>query len=534
MPSENIDPVVSGIDDAASAARRRRDLTRDASQVVLLVAMGWYLLYAGYYIANSSFELFEKRWYCLFDDAMISMRYARNWVEGHGLVWNIGERVEGYSNPLWTAIMAGVHLLPLPDRLMSLAVQCLCVVIGLGYVWATYRLGRSAGLTRAVSTGGSAVTAIYYPLTHWNLQGMEQGLLCLLLVGGAAVAIRAWQKAKVSVLAGVLFALALATRADAFVPLAAMIVGGAVRYRRMRAPAFSAAIALIVFGAFGAIRWQYYGSFWPNTYYLKLGLPFGFRLGVLAPNFFSVTLDRLGIVFVGSCILVPAAMRVSFRWDLFTVFLSTVAYTIWVGGDAWPYDRFICPAIPFAGLALAHGYERFIVFLAGDEARPRTPRRPGLVPIAAVVLAFSMNEARVREWLRADVFYRSANVQNTCIAIAILDRTTEEARVATFWAGAIPYFSRRYAIDVLGKSDPHIAREVPPTLDVRIGPGHNKFDFEYSLLKRDADVLDMAGGTLWPDLTEYPWFQTAFRGDQAIVDGNRVPFWTHRRSPRVR
>jgi hypothetical protein len=75
---------------------------------------------------------------------------------------------------------------------------------------------------------------------------------------------------------------------------------------------------------------------------------------------------------------------------------------------------------------------------------------------------------------------------------------------------------------------------VPPTLDVRIGPGHNKFDFEYSLLKRDADVLDMAGGTLWPDLTEYPWFQTAFRGDQAIVDGNRVPFWTHRRSPRVR
>src|SRR4051812_33138351 len=39
----------------------------------------------------------------LFDDAMISMRYARNLAHGHGLVWNVGESpIEGFSNPLWT------------------------------------------------------------------------------------------------------------------------------------------------------------------------------------------------------------------------------------------------------------------------------------------------------------------------------------------------------------------------------------------------------------------------------------------------
>ncbi len=32
------------------------------------------------------------------DDAFISFRYARHLVEGHGLVWNPGERVEGYTN----------------------------------------------------------------------------------------------------------------------------------------------------------------------------------------------------------------------------------------------------------------------------------------------------------------------------------------------------------------------------------------------------------------------------------------------------
>src|SRR6188508_2049644 len=42
----------------------------------------------------------------LFDDALISLRYAYNLHAGFGLVWNPGEGppVEGYTNPLWTLI----------------------------------------------------------------------------------------------------------------------------------------------------------------------------------------------------------------------------------------------------------------------------------------------------------------------------------------------------------------------------------------------------------------------------------------------
>ena len=42
----------------------------------------------------------------LCDDAFISFRYARNLLEGHGLVFNPGEYVEGYSNFLWTLELA--------------------------------------------------------------------------------------------------------------------------------------------------------------------------------------------------------------------------------------------------------------------------------------------------------------------------------------------------------------------------------------------------------------------------------------------
>jgi arabinofuranosyltransferase len=41
----------------------------------------------------------------MLDDPFISFRYARNLLDGHGLVFNPGERVEGYSNFLWIILL---------------------------------------------------------------------------------------------------------------------------------------------------------------------------------------------------------------------------------------------------------------------------------------------------------------------------------------------------------------------------------------------------------------------------------------------
>src|SRR5438105_15822381 len=48
--------------------------------------------------------LFDR---CLDDDSFISFRYARNLLRGDGLVYNPGERVEGYTNFLWVVLSAG-------------------------------------------------------------------------------------------------------------------------------------------------------------------------------------------------------------------------------------------------------------------------------------------------------------------------------------------------------------------------------------------------------------------------------------------
>ena len=61
-----------------------------------------------YLVLKTSNEIAGSRYFVLPDDGMISMRFARNLASGLGLVWNQGERVQGFTNPAWTLIMAVV------------------------------------------------------------------------------------------------------------------------------------------------------------------------------------------------------------------------------------------------------------------------------------------------------------------------------------------------------------------------------------------------------------------------------------------
>ena len=75
-----------------------------------------FAIYMGVYIFQTSFISNGTRYFVLFDDAMISMRFAKNFAEGFGLVWNPGESpIEGYTNPLWVIFMAFFHLFHIPD-----------------------------------------------------------------------------------------------------------------------------------------------------------------------------------------------------------------------------------------------------------------------------------------------------------------------------------------------------------------------------------------------------------------------------------
>src|SRR4249920_1270831 len=73
------------------------------------------------------------------DDAFISFRYAKNLVEGRGLVYNTGERVEGYTNFLWTVIIAAG---------MGLGIDPVTLAIGLGIIFSLATILALAYLAR--------------------------------------------------------------------------------------------------------------------------------------------------------------------------------------------------------------------------------------------------------------------------------------------------------------------------------------------------------------------------------------------------
>ena len=65
------------------------------------------------------FLFLAHRFWFLTDDAFISFRYAQNLLDGHGLVFNPGELVEGYSNLLWVLLVSFGMKLGLPALLWA-------------------------------------------------------------------------------------------------------------------------------------------------------------------------------------------------------------------------------------------------------------------------------------------------------------------------------------------------------------------------------------------------------------------------------
>ena len=157
-------------------------------------------IYASVFIYRTSFVVDGERFFTLFDDAMISMRYAKNLANGYGLVWNPGgERVEGYTNPLWVFFMALFHLLPLSESKISLPIQ----LSGMGFLLINlFCVKKIADFLsngdRLVSLTAVFLTAFYYPLIYWSLRGMEVSVLVCIVNFSIWLALRSVQAGRPS------------------------------------------------------------------------------------------------------------------------------------------------------------------------------------------------------------------------------------------------------------------------------------------------------------------------------------------------
>ena len=200
--------------------------SRKTGRIFLCLILILCCIYALLFIYQTSFVVDGERFFTLFDDAMISMRYAKNLANGYGLVWNPGgERVEGYTNPLWVLFMALFHLLPLSESKMSLPIQ----LSGVGFLLINlFYVKKIADFLsnddRLASLSAVFLTAFYYPLIYWSLRGMEVSALVCIVNSSIWLALRSVQTSRPSLVLYLILGIATLVRPDMIVTAVSILM----------------------------------------------------------------------------------------------------------------------------------------------------------------------------------------------------------------------------------------------------------------------------------------------------------------------
>ena len=355
----------------------RRDATPAwiGGELLVLVALGvvlayWQWQYRGY----------------VKDDAFISLRYARNIAEGLGVVFNPGDRLEGYTNFLWIllsvpAFWLGVDPLTWVKVLASVFAQgglILCWVAARffgGDRWDGYTL-----VAPALWAGSSSVVL-------WSQGGLEPPMMAILCSGGTLLAMMLWSRTgdhdpdcrKLAIGSALLLAAAGLTRPDAhaFFILAAGMAGIDVLRRRSlsRWWLLWAGIVVGILAPYHLWRFAYFGDLFPNTMYVKASA--GPEVWARGRDFvgtlwgFNVNAGIFGLAIVS---LLGRLRRGPKLWGL-GVAAFFMLYMVKIGRDEMKWFRLFLPIFPIVMALAADGMRQIgggINRLVGSPQYPQT------------------------------------------------------------------------------------------------------------------------------------------------------------------
>lgn len=392
---------------------------------IAVMAVAWYLM---------------SKWrYYQLDDALIYLRYIRNFQEGHGLVYNPGEKFNGLTSPLFTYLVLLGAQFTNNLQLLNIAVSAVLMTA------AALVAGRLLTSTPVgfFLTALGVVTFGYFYTTF----GMESALFLLL------ISVSLFLYRRESDWFVVALALLVSTRSEGI--FLALPMGLDYLWRHRRLPAIHVLVMAVAIGLTPlVVNWLYYGSPVPATGSAKVGQGrsgFWGKGWIFFNTRFLFDLALSGKMVVAGGLLAAAMWGawVSRQQRITPIMLVFVALLLAFYGGLnipnyhWYYAPFFFLAIVLAGRAVED-----IVLRSWNVSRPVLR----LVLLCLVIATVSEGWSHTLK-LRGHARHRAY----TAIGEWLKTNTPPNAAVAAVEIGHVGWYSERHIIDILGLTNAYNA-----------------------------------------------------------------------------
>ena len=456
------------------------------------------------HLALAAWMLYANRSF-FHDDAYITLRYARNFLDGRGIVWNPGEPIQGYTNFLHLLLVSGLGLagvdLVWASRVIGLlAYGALVVVLGcfLG------RFGRHSPQERDLWHLPVALTLSSAPLIVWSIGGLESTLFALLSSSGCLLFMAALDRPasrRLPAASGACLALAYLAHPNGvvFIGISTAWLVLTWKSRPVRNAVAFVVPCLLVLTIYTIWQFCYYGDVVPNTFHVKAG-NFSMHRLVIGGDYFQAYLHQppyLPVLIVLT--LVYARVAKKWHWNgnlayLALVISGYISFVVFIGGDHMRAFRLMLPLIvPFS-------YMLYLLWVSVLDTSKRAVTG-GLSLVLLVLSCLQVGQASLNP-RRED----PASCVGTMVGKYVSQAWPEGSLVALNTAGSTPYYATRHRyIDMLGLNDRHIAKRLvwKTELAWQNVPGHLKGDGDY-VLSRCPDFI-IVGPAEGADISR-PWF----------------------------
>lgn len=294
-------------------------------------------------------------WIC--DDAYIGFRVADNFAHGYGLTWNVAERVQVYTCPLWVLAVSLVNVVTrevyFTSMLLSLATATTAVVL-LAQRLSISSVNGSVVILAAVSSKA---------FMDYTTSGLENSLGYLLAAGFFLSWFRGVSTFRLSLLGSIL----LLNRADNALLIAPPLLFALAQRARWRDLAMTA-LGMLPFSLWEGFALFYYGSLVPNTAYAKLNTGIS-RVDLVGQGFWyfanSLRWDPVTLLLSALAIMMTAFGKDGRSKSVALGIALYLSYIAWIGGDFMSGRFFSLPFVGVLSLLAVHRISTRVAELLG-------------------------------------------------------------------------------------------------------------------------------------------------------------------------